>query len=43
MELRPDGSIDVTTPEGGHARFAPEFVIQQAKENPNLEMRWGKF
>ncbi len=43
LTLAPSGEVDVTMSDGAIARFAPVFTVLAAREDPNLEMRWGQF
>ena len=43
LTLAPSGDVDVTMSDGAIARFAPVVTVLAAREDPNLEMRWGQF
>ena len=43
LTLAPTGDLDVTMSDGAVARFAPTVTVLAAREDPNLEMRWGQF
>jgi len=43
IRTEPDGSLQVTSADGGSGRFAPEFLVLSTSADPNLEMRWGRF
>ncbi|MBI4627008.1 MAG: hypothetical protein HY736_27770 [Verrucomicrobia bacterium] len=43
LTLAPSGDVEVIMRDGAIARFAPAFVVLAAREDPNLEMRWGQF
>ena len=36
------GDVEITA-DGATVRFAPVFGVLRARQDPNLEMRWGQF
>jgi hypothetical protein len=44
VSLQDGGAVEVTALKGGaNAVFAPEFTLLFSEQNPNMELRWGKF
>src|SRR5687768_7680693 len=43
IAVRPNAGVEVIAPDGGRAVFTPDMAILRTSEDPNLEMRWGKF
>ena len=43
LNLLPDYAVEVVAPDGARARFAPEFTVLYADQNPNLQTRWGRY
>jgi len=38
-----NGDVTVVSPDGGRARFAPQFTVLYSADDPHLETRWGRY
>ncbi len=43
LTVTTDGSVEVRSPDGATARFAPEVTVLATPTDPDLAMRWGQF
>jgi len=43
VTLLAGGAVEIVARDGARAEFAPVVTVLRATENPNLDMRWGKF
>ncbi|MBL9201276.1 MAG: hypothetical protein JNL39_12260, partial [Opitutaceae bacterium] len=43
LTLAPAGDVVVALGDGGSATFAPVVTVLSARDDPKLELRWGRF